>query len=116
VIADEAKADIMVRLVGDSTETKAALARAVEGRAELREVIEIPALRMNGIDGIESTVVAYTTDIPAFGGNWGEPFLIGPGSIHVAHTLEERVPKKQLTEAVEIYQRMVKHLCKRESK
>ena len=83
----------MVRLVGDSTATKAALARAVEGRAELREVIEIPALRMNGIDGIESTVVAYTTDIPAFGGNWGEPFLIGPGSIHVAHTLEERVPE-----------------------
>jgi acetylornithine deacetylase len=116
VIADEAKADIMVRLVGDSAATKAALARAVEGRAELREVIEIPALRMNGMDGIESTVVAYTTDIPAFGGNWGEPFLIGPGSIHVAHTLEERVPKQQLTEAVDIYQRMVKQLCKRESK
>jgi acetylornithine deacetylase len=116
IIADEAKADIMVRLVGDSTATKAALARAVEGRAELREVIEIPALRMNGIDGIESTVVAFTTDIPAFGGNWGEPFLIGPGTIHVAHTLEERVPKQQLIEAVDIYQRMVKHLCKRESK
>jgi acetylornithine deacetylase len=116
IIADEAKADIMVRLVGDSSATKAALERAVEGRAELREVIEIPALRLNGMDGIESTVVAYTTDIPAFGGKWGEPFLIGPGSIHVAHTLEERVPKKQLLDAVNIYQRMVKQLCKRESK
>ena len=116
VDADEARADIMIRLVGDSSETKAALARAVEGRAELREVIEIPALRLNGLDGIETTVVAYTTDIPAFGGQWGEPFLIGPGSIHVAHTLEERIPKAQLTEAVGIYQRMVKQLCKRESK
>ena len=38
-------------------------------------------------------MVAFTTDIPAFGGAWGEPFLIGPGTIHVAHTLEERVPK-----------------------
>ena len=46
----------------------------------------------------------------------GEPFLIGPGTIHVAHTLEERVPKKQLLEAVEIYQQMVRQLCKRESK
>ena len=46
----------------------------------------------------------------------GEPFLIGPGAIHVAHTLEERVPKAQLTEAVDIYQRIVKELCKRESK
>ena len=116
VVADEAKADIMIRLVGDSTATKQALARAVEDCAELREVIEIPAVRLNALDGIETTVVAYTTDIPAFGGQWGEPFLIGPGSIHVAHTLEERVAKSELLEAVEIYQRMVKQLCRRESK
>src|ERR1051326_5672059 len=116
VIADEAKADIMVRLVGDSTATKAALSQAVAGLAELKEVIEIPALRLNALNGMETTVVAYTTDIPAFGGKWGEPFLIGPGSIHVAHTLEERVPKAELVEAVKIYQRMVRQLCKRESK
>lgn len=116
VVADEAKADIMIRLVGDSTEIKAALARVVAGRAELREVIEIPALHMNAIDGIETTVVAFTTDIPAFGGQWGEPFLIGPGSIHVAHTLEERVPKAELVAAVSIYQHMVRNLCKRASK
>ncbi len=116
MIADEAKADIMVRLVGDSTATKEALARAVDGLAELREVIEIPALRLNAVEGIPTTVVAYTTDIPAFGGQWGEPLLIGPGTIHVAHTLEERVPKRQLVEAVEIYQRIVKQLCRRVSK
>jgi acetylornithine deacetylase len=116
VVADEARADIMIRLVGDSGETKKALAAAAEGRAELREVIEIPAIHLNSVDGIETTVVAFTTDIPAFGGRWGEPFLIGPGSIHVAHTLDECVPKQQLLEAVEIYRRMVKHLCKRESK
>jgi acetylornithine deacetylase len=116
VVADEARADIMVRLVGDSADTKKALAAAAEGRAELREVIEIPALHLNSVDDIETTVVAFTTDIPAFGGQWGEPFLIGPGSIHVAHTLEERVPKQQLLEAVQIYQRMVRHLCRRESK
>src|SRR5262249_11559851 len=116
VIADEAKADIMVRLVGDPAATKAALAEAVAGLAELREVIEIPALRLNAVDGIGTTVVAFTTDIPAFGGNWGEPFLIGPGSIHVAHTLEERVAKTELVEAVEIYQNMVRQLCKRELK
>ena len=115
VIADEARADIMIRLVGDSTDTKAALFRAAEGRAELREVIEIPAVRLGAVSGIPTTVVAYTTDIPAFGGAWGEPFLIGPGTIHVAHTLEERVPKSQLLEAVELYQQIVKDLCKRES-
>ena len=116
VIADEAHADVMVRLVGDSAETKAALESAVDGRAELREVIEIPALRLNALEGIPTTVVAFTTDIPAFGGQWGEPLLLGPGSIHVAHTLEERVPKRELVEAVEIYQGIVKQLCKRVSK
>ena len=80
---------------------------------KLREVLEIPAVRLGSLDGIETTVVAYTTDIPAFGGTWGKPFLLGPGTIHVAHTLEERVPKRQLLEAVEIYQRMVRQLCKR---
>jgi acetylornithine deacetylase len=79
-------------------------------------VLEIPAARLNPLDGMATTVVAFTTDIPAFGGAWGEPFLIGPGSIHVAHTLEERVEKAQLSEAVGIYQRMVKELCKRASK
>ena len=116
VVADEARAEIMVRLVGDSTETKLALAGAAEGRAELREILEIPALRLNSVDDIPTTVVAFTTDIPAFAGQWGEPFLIGPGSIHVAHTLEERVAKSQLREAVELYQRIVRHLCKRQSK
>jgi acetylornithine deacetylase len=116
VIADEARAEIMIRLVGDSASTKAALERSAAGRVELRHVLEIPALRLGSINDIPTTVVAFTTDIPAFGGQWGEPFLIGPGTIHVAHTLEERVPKRELTEAVDIYQRMVKELCKRASK
>ena len=116
IIADEAHAEIMIRLVGDSESTKKALAAAVEGRAELREVLEIPAVRLGSLDGIETTVVAFTTDIPAFGGKWGQPFLIGPGSIHVAHTLEERVPKAEVLEAIGIYKKMVRQLCKRESK
>jgi acetylornithine deacetylase len=116
VIADEAHAELMIRLVGDSASTKAALQRAVESHATLNFVLEIPAVHLGSIEGIPTTVVAYTTDIPAFAGQWGEPFLIGPGSIHVAHTLEERVPKNQLIDAIEIYQRMVKELCRRASK
>jgi acetylornithine deacetylase len=123
VIADEARAEILIRLVGESAAIKEDLARAVAAAgadgaplAELREVLEIPAARLNPIEGIPSTVVAFTTDIPAFGGQWGEPFLLGPGSIHVAHTPDERVPKPQLLEAVELYQRIVRHLCRRESK
>jgi len=110
VIADAATAEIFVRLVGDSTATKDAIAAAVAGKAEAREMIEIPALRLGSLPGMQTTVVAFTTDIPAFGDAWGTPFLIGPGSIHVAHTLDERIPKRQLEDAVGIYQKMVSQL------
>jgi len=110
VIPDHAEASLMFRLVGDPAPLREAVARAVEGLAEAREILCIPALKLGALDGFETTVVAFTTDIPAFGGAWGEPFLIGPGSIHVAHTSEERVPRAQLAEAVTIYQTMVKRL------
>jgi acetylornithine deacetylase len=54
--------------------------------------------------------VAFTTDIPTFGDSWGKPFLIGPGSIHVAHTAQECIPKRELTDAVAIYAKMVRQL------
>ena len=114
IIPDEARAELLIRLVGDSSGTKRAMLEAARGRVEVNQVLEIPALLLGSLDGIETTVVAYTTDIPAFGNTWGQPFLFGPGTIHVAHTLEERVPKPQLLDAVEIYQRMVQDLWKRE--
>jgi acetylornithine deacetylase len=67
---------------------------------------------LQSLDGFESTVVAFTTDIPAFEGKWGQPLLIGPGSIHVAHTSEERVPKAELVDAVNLYRQLVKRLLK----
>jgi len=59
-------------------------------------------MRLRTIDGLPTMVAAFTTDIPSLG-NWGEPLLLGPGSIHVAHTEGEFVEKKQLEEAVELY-------------
>jgi acetylornithine deacetylase len=110
VIADSAKAEILIRLVDDGAATRAAIPAAAKGLVEVKEVLCIPAIRLGALDCIKTTVVAYTTDIPAFGGAWGQPYLLGPGTIHVAHTSEERVPKKQLVEAIEIYQSMVRRL------
>ena len=110
VIPDHAKAEIFVRLVDDGNATNSGIQAAVKGSAEAVEVLRIPAVRLGSLDGFETTIVSYTTDIPAFGGAWGQPFLIGPGTIHVAHTTEERVPKKQLAESVRLYQRMVRQL------
>src|ERR1700676_1442822 len=110
VVADEASAEIMFRTVGEPSPLREAVRAAVAGRAEAQEVLHTPALRLSGFDSLPTTVVAFTTDIPTFAGAWGEPFLIGPGSIHVAHTAEECISKKELSEAVEIYARMVTKL------
>jgi acetylornithine deacetylase len=110
VIPDKARAEVFIRLVDDGDSTREAVSRAVVDKATATEVLCIPALRMAALDGFETSVVAYTTDIPAFGEAWGQPLLLGPGTIHVAHTTEERVPKAELLEAVEIYQNMVRRL------
>ena len=110
VIPDEARAEIFIRLVCDSASTREAIAEAAGDKVELNDVLEIPAIHMAAVEGLPTTVVAYTTDIPAFNGAWGQPLLFGPGTIHVAHTLDERVPKQQLLDAVEIYQKMIMQL------
>jgi len=111
VIADEARSEIMFRLVGDPASTRAAVARiAATFKIEAREVLFCPAVHLSPLLDLPTTVVAFTTDIPSFDGSWGQPFLIGPGSIHVAHTAEERIPKSELTSAVDIYARMVRQL------
>jgi len=110
VVADHAQAEIMFRTVGDPAEIRQAVFAGAAGPAEVREVLYTPAMRLSAFDGLPTTVVAFATDIPTFNGAWGQPFLIGPGSIHLAHTAEERIPKKQLSEAVEIYARMARQL------
>jgi acetylornithine deacetylase len=110
VIADEAHADLMFRTVGDPQSIRAAIRAVVNGRGELQEMLHTPALHLEAMEGFETTVVSYTTDIPNFAGAWGQPFLIGPGSIHVAHTAEERIPKQQLLDAIGIYTRLTQKL------
>jgi acetylornithine deacetylase len=110
VVADRAEAEIMFRTVDDASMIREAVSATVKGRAEAREVLHTPAVQLTEFDGLPTTVVAFTTDIPTFNGVWGQPFLIGPGNIQVAHTAEECVAKRQLSEAVDIYARMVTQL------
>jgi acetylornithine deacetylase len=110
VVADLAEAEIMFRTVGDPTGIRKAVLAAAGNRVEAREVLHTPAVQLVKFNSLPTTIVAFTTDIPTFEGAWGEPFLIGPGSIHVAHTAEERISKRELSEAVELYARMVTKL------
>jgi acetylornithine deacetylase len=110
VIADSAAAAVLVRLVGPSEETRQAIEQAVAGLAEVEFTLEIPFIRMRQVEGLETMVAAFTTDIPALT-NWGEPLLLGPGSIHVAHTPFEKIAKRELLAAVELYFEVAQRLA-----
>jgi acetylornithine deacetylase len=110
VIPDHARAEVFFRLVDSGDSIRASVVEASRGFAEAKEVLYIPATHLGSVEGLETTVVSYTTDIPAFNGTWGQPFLFGPGSIHFAHTDEERIPKAELLESIAIYQKLARQL------
>ena len=70
-------------------------------------------MRFQALDGFPTSVVAFTTDIPVLAPAWGEPFLFGPGSIHVAHTTQEKIAKRELLDAVDTYAKMTQMLLSR---
>ena len=112
VIADAAEAQVLVRLVSDSAPIRAAILEAASGLAEVDFTLEIPFARLRAVEGLPTMIAKFTTDIPKLS-NWGEPLLLGPGDIQVAHTPYEKLPKKELFEAVELYIKVAKDLLTR---
>ncbi len=109
VIPDKARAQLLYRLIGPSEKLRADIVDAVKGLASADFTLEIPFTRLRTMNDLPTMIAAFTTDIPSLS-NWGQPLLVGPGSIHVAHTEGEYVEKKQLTEAVELYCKIAKKL------
>ncbi|MGB7257384.1 MAG: peptidase dimerization domain-containing protein, partial [Pseudolabrys sp.] len=105
VLAPSAEARLMVRLVSDAEEVWALLERWVAGRATLERGSLVPAMKLHTVPGFETSVVAFATDVPELT-RWGTPYLYGPGSIHVAHTAEERITRAELLAAVDGYVRL----------
>jgi acetylornithine deacetylase len=102
VIPDHAMAHLLFRLVGSSEDLRQRITQAAGGKAEANFILEIPFMELGTIPGIDTMIAAFTTDIPALT-NWGMPLLIGPGSIHVAHTEGDYIEKQQLLEAIDLY-------------
>jgi acetylornithine deacetylase len=109
VIPDYAHADLLYRLVGPSQDLRRQILATAGDEVKIMFPLEIPFLRLRTVDGLPTMTAAFTTDVP-FLTNWGEPLLIGPGSIHVAHTEGEYIEKRQLAEAVDLYCAIAKQL------
>jgi acetylornithine deacetylase len=113
VIADEAQTVLQIRLATRASAAKDLLESAVDGRALIEYKSVHDPIRLLVLDGLEQTIVRFTTDIPYLT-NWGTPLLIGPGSILDAHTEHERVAKSELLRAVEIYVNLARSLLARD--
>ena len=109
VIPDHAHADLLYRLIGPSKDLRNQILETAGKEVKVDFPLELPFLRMRTVDGLPTMIAAFTTDIPKLT-NWGEPLLIGPGSIHVAHTDGEFIAKQQLAEAVDLYCRIARRL------
>lgn len=109
VIADHAEAQVLIRLVSDSQPVREAILKAAEGLADVQFTLDLAFVRLRALPGFPTMVAKFATDIPMLT-NWGEPLLLGPGSIHVAHTPNEKLAKKELLECVEIYKQIARQL------
>ena len=111
VVAPHAEARVFVRLVGPVADARAVLDGFVhrDTRLTYEVTTESEAVECETIEGFESSPVAFGSDIPSLT-NFGKPLLLGPGSIHDAHTDGEKIAKQQALEAVELYYRVAKHL------
>jgi len=105
VVAPAAEARLMARLVGPAEEVLRRFERWAGETATVEAGETVPAVRLTPLPGFDTDVVAYATDVPNLT-NWGVPYLLGPGTIHVAHTDEERVEVAELEQAVGLYVRL----------
>ncbi len=113
VIPDACAAELHVRTVGDAASLIDQLRTACGPDVSLEVGLAFAPIRLRAVDGFETSVVRYGTDLP-FLDTWGERFLLGPGTIRVAHTDHERVAKRELQEGVALYARLARILLERD--
>jgi acetylornithine deacetylase len=108
VVSPSAEAEVAFRTVGG----RAALEAALESLAPLvawDEIVDVPPVTLVEAPGFETAAFPYTTDIP-FLDRWGQPMLLGAGSILVAHTDHEHVRIADLHRAVDQYVMLAEYL------
>ena len=108
VIPPNAECGMLIRLTTPMEPIRDAIESIIRKRGELEIMSYSLPVKMLAVDGFKQKVVRFTTDIPHLP-NWGQPLLLGPGSILVAHTKDEFVLKQDLEKAVELYSDLVKN-------
>lgn len=111
VIADHARAELQIRLATDIEQVERLVEQAVAGRAHVESASAHDPVRLFSVPGFDECVVRFTTDVPYLS-NWGQALLLGPGSILDAHTEHEKISKRELERAIELYVSLAEKLNK----
>lgn len=109
VVPPAAEAEVFFRTVGPHDEVRRVLAATIGGLAAVEEILELPVVRLHTVPGFETAVFSFVSDVPYLSA-WGTPLLVGPGSIHVAHTDREHLRIDELHAAVDTYERLAERL------
>ena len=112
IIPPKAEAGLLIRLTTKREPIEQALINVVRGRGEIEVLSCSEPVKMLPVEGFNHKVVRFTTDIPHMP-NWGQPLLLGPGSILVAHTKDEFVLKSELLKSVRMYEQLALELLAR---
>jgi acetylornithine deacetylase len=112
VVPPHAQALILFRTVDPGPSLRRTLERWAAGRAAIEFPAEMRPIRFAVEPGFETTTIPFGTDLPLLA-EWGRRYLIGPGSIRVAHTDGEYVEKPDLEKAVATYARLTAKLLER---
>ena len=109
VVPGSASASVMIRTIEPRNIVEQRLRNIVRDRAEVTILGGANPHRMHIIEGFETMVASFGSDVPYLG-NLGKPLLVGPGSILDAHTGHEKISKAEMTEGAALYERLVKKL------
>jgi acetylornithine deacetylase len=103
--APEAAATFMHRIVDNAQQRREEVVALVEQRAEITfHSVSEPQL-LETVPGFPQKAVNFGTDIPYLV-SMAPCLLLGPGSVHEAHTAHESIAVAEVEEAVELYVRL----------
>lgn len=102
VIAPDSEALVIIRLAAPVADIQKDVERLLGKDAEIEMLSFSEPRKIYVPEGMEGRPVSFGSDVPYLS-EIGTTLLVGPGSIHDAHTEGEKISKKELREAVEFY-------------
>ena len=106
VFAPSAEATILLRLTCPLKNAEEMVAQIAGPDIEIKKISGNDPVHLTTFSGYETETVAFNTDIPYLG--FPKNILFGPGSIKVAPSADEFIPKAELHQAIHSYCDLVK--------